>query len=516
MNRGIALVIALLLFVSPAVVQAQQNAPSHDEGVYFDTTGRVVSFQRAYDSWFKAHPKPHYLRAAGEVVFLVGAGTAYYWLRANTNKVDWDRPNLVDRLLFEAVRFDNNYGTTNYILHPLGGAAYYGFSRVNDIGIYGSFAYAFATSTIWEYAFEWRELVSINDLIFTPFGGLAMGEFLYQLGEYLNSSSDTTPARETATVALGWPRLVHNAIDGKRPREALEPDSLGYSSAFSHRFLVAYEYARTRNDTGARGETHNAIVEAQIVAMPGFLRPGKFGVNFENGNFTDMAVRIGYDDTGLADADLWFEADLLGHYAQDIELRSDGLYGHATMVALSSALRYSQHWLLGDQDEFAVSHMAGPAFRLWTELGRIKGALYASSHFDFASIVSLAYPDWTARFGEQGTKSSLQKEGYQFHLGGSARLSMSASYRPIEIGGYGSYGRYGSIQGLDREQETVTHDLAGTEQVLEYGGYAGFAVPPLPIYARVGIERYERWSALGGISVHRWDDLYGVTAGLRF
>ena len=100
---------------------------------------------------------------------------------------------------------------------------------------------------------------------------------------------------------------------------------------------------------------HSFVAEGDIVAMPGFLRPGAFAKTFANGNFTSMRARTGFThEEGLAELDLDFRADFAGHYHQDFAWKPDGTDGHALMVAASTALRYADLWLFDRRDQFAI------------------------------------------------------------------------------------------------------------------------------------------------------------------
>src|SRR5262245_37659357 len=116
---------------------------------------------------------PAYARAALEVAGVLSIGVAQYWSNADTNARDWDFPRWSDRRSGAGVRFDNNTHVTNNVLHPLAGSAYYGLSRANGLSVTASTLYALAGSSIWEGLLEWREKVSINDMVATTFGGIA-------------------------------------------------------------------------------------------------------------------------------------------------------------------------------------------------------------------------------------------------------------------------------------------------------------------------------------------------------
>ena len=65
----------------------------------------------------------------------------------------------------------------NYIGHPIAGSYYYNAVRSQNAKWWESLLFSTAQSCIWEYLIEgFAEQPSIQDLIFTPIGGLILGE----------------------------------------------------------------------------------------------------------------------------------------------------------------------------------------------------------------------------------------------------------------------------------------------------------------------------------------------------
>jgi hypothetical protein len=64
----------------------------------------------------------------------------------------------------------------NYILHPYWGSAYYFDARGRGFGRWGSFAYSFLASSLYEFGTEaFTEPASIQDIFVTPIGGALLG-----------------------------------------------------------------------------------------------------------------------------------------------------------------------------------------------------------------------------------------------------------------------------------------------------------------------------------------------------
>jgi hypothetical protein len=476
-------------------------------GSFVDDEGRTREFEATYRAQFPER-EPHWLRAAVEMAALVGLGTAYYWADPLANAEDWDDPTVGEKLRFEAVRFDNNLTSTNHILHPGAGAALYGFSRVNGLSPYAALGYTAASSVIWEYALEWREKASINDMIFTQFGGMALGEFFFRLGDYANRSHRGGGAgNKIARYTIGLPQYVHDAIDGRKlPTRDLPPDSLGFSSAYWHRFGLGYTLLSFENDAESSGVAHALSVSGQLVALPGHLRPGRFSLFFDEGNFTEASLYLSFHGPGLAEADARASAVLLGHYGQDMDLRR----GHAGFIGIDSSMRYYDSWRLGRRDHFAIAHLPGPRGALWVRSGQWLARAGLEAHVDFAAVRPLAFPRWSERFGNDGVKTVLIKEGYSFAWGGSTRARLDVTHGAFGSGGAASLGRYRSIQGIDRHQEQVTRDVATTDDIVELDVWGG--VRPTPaVELRLEANWLTRRGSMGPVEDSRWDRRVGLS-----
>src|SRR6185436_7240239 len=105
----------------------------------------------------------------------------WYWRDLDFNTRDWDLrwdgPSWKRKLTsLDAVRFDQNLFQTNAVSHTRAGVAHYQILRGNGFSAGASALGTFATSAIWEYLIEFKELVSLNDLIVNSVSGFAIGE----------------------------------------------------------------------------------------------------------------------------------------------------------------------------------------------------------------------------------------------------------------------------------------------------------------------------------------------------
>lgn len=480
-----------------------------------------------YDGFFGSERyRPRYVRAALENAGLLAFEFVLYWWQPASNTIDWQFPDLGAKLTSgESVRFDDNMERTNWTLHPVAGGMHYGFTRANGFGIPASFFAAALSSTLYEAVFEWREVVSINDLIVTPFAGMALGEFLFHLGDYLNSEPVRPRmldevvglgplGRDVAGGTFGFVRRTHDP--GDEPRlPLLADDSLGYSSAYAHRFRLLAGYDMVANDQGKTGSLAVVSAGAELAAMPGFLRPGRISTWFSNGNFTSMDVRVAFD-SDLRDVDLLVDSHLFGHFAQSFDAVAGGMSGSAHELAVHTALHYVDRWLLGRRDTYPMLHLLGPVGTFWIGHGPTMVRLSADVSPDFAAPRSLAYESWSNRFGMQGTKTSLQSHSYYFAWGVSAGASTTVSFHGLTLGARGRYGHYESIDGAERAVEEVTREPHNTDDILELAGTLGYEPPRSVFSVGVTAAHFARLSNMAPVTTVRSDQRVGVAVGLAF
>lgn len=506
----ILLPVTLLLTVSTAWAQDAQDEEPFDQ----------ERFDASYDRWHGGRREADLIRTIGWELTLIAIGTAWYWSEKDLNSLDWDYPTAWERINGDAVRFDDNRFLTNTLGHPAAGLGYYGLARVSGLEPWQAVVTAFLSSALWEFGLEWREQVSINDQIFTPVAGIALGEVAFQLGEYLNSAPGGGGwAQRVAGATLGFPRWLHDRFDGDEARapEDLPADELGFSSAFSHRFRLTYEWQGLESDAGTTATLHGVRADVELVSMPGFMEPGSFDVLFAHGNFSEFSLLVGSAGRGVDDFDMRARSTLAGWYTQDVHEDDRGsVSGHGAMIGVSTAFRHTDQHLLDRTDQVAVAGIAGPSAELRLRTGDLDARFGGDLHADFAAVRSMAFPGWHRDNGSQGIRSVLYKRGYYYGFGFSTRLRAELAFRGLELGGSLGYGSWRSIEGLDRAQESVTRDVPMSDRQLEYEAWVGYTLPGTPLHLRLGTRGEERAGRMEDARETRWTRRLTGSAGLAF
>jgi uncharacterized protein DUF3943 len=178
------------------------------------------------DAWGVAH---NYGWAAAEALGINWFSSAFneYGRNANFNQIS---PRSWGENLDHGFTFDDNEFRTNQYIHPFNGAAYFNSARSNGLGYWTSSGYALAGAFFWECCGETHPM-SLNDMVSTGIGGIALGEMQYRLSsEILNNQSrgKTRFFRELGAFLVDPVRGFNRILSGRwgavhdNPKEAID------------------------------------------------------------------------------------------------------------------------------------------------------------------------------------------------------------------------------------------------------------------------------------------------------
>lgn len=178
--------------------------------VYPDTD--FISSINGYEFDYRIKRSSAYyaVRTTTEILLGCGVGVGNYYMNKYENKVDWQYEYTWDdaqRKVKDGWYWDPNNFNTNTLYHLYSGMTYYQIARSNYYSIAESLAWTFAGSFFWEFFGEWREQVSLNDMIFTPMLGAITGEALIQTRDYIEKSMEPGILREFICLTIdpfGW------------------------------------------------------------------------------------------------------------------------------------------------------------------------------------------------------------------------------------------------------------------------------------------------------------------------
>lgn len=124
--------------------------------------------------------------------------------------------NTIKRNFRRGFVWDNDQLGTNMFLHPYHGNLYFNSARSNGFNYWQSGLFALGGSAMWEFFME-NEYPSLNDIVVTPVGGMAIGEITYRASDIVlkdNSTGWERFGREAAAFVIAPTRGLTRIING--------------------------------------------------------------------------------------------------------------------------------------------------------------------------------------------------------------------------------------------------------------------------------------------------------------
>lgn len=468
-------------------------------------------------------PEPHHLRTLGEMALGLGGFAVGYWSLQATQQPDWDYPSVSGRFDGSAWRFDNNQLIINFWLHPLAGGEMYALSRANHHGPLASAGYSTLSSFLWEFVFEYRELVSVNDLLATSFPGIAVGEFLHKLGLYLDSAERPSTGLRVAQWVLTPGHQYDRLVDGRVGSDDLPRDDLGLRRDIWHDFDVRSTFGAGVDPDGGEYPAFGLGFRGSLVSLPGYRRPGHRGAGFTSADFASLAFQTEASEHGPG-LHMSSEVILAGYHAQDLWLapgRRDpsgrmALTGSTFTTGMALAYTYLESHRNDFPELLGAFHMPGlrVAGSARSRVGSAELGIRATP--DFVGVGAFGYEQWQAAHRRERGKHILRNQGYHYAWGGSGVVEAEVTLGPLELDGSLFLGRWRSQEGLNRWQERISLDVAAGTNLVWYRASARVRPGRLPLTVGANLE-LRRWSTfIGEVERDERSLVRGVEARFRF
>jgi len=358
MSRKWLLVPALLCWTStPALAQERERDTEHDTEHEVTRASLILA----------------------ETAALIVPPTIYYWNTVQDQKEDWelrwDWPSWQSKLFStDELVLDTNRFMPNEVRHPLTGAAQYDIGRFNGLSPWASLALDFAGSVFWEYIVEYRECPSINDIFTNTWGGLVIGEPLYQIGH-------------------AW--LEH---DAPHTRFAL-------SAAPS---ITRFDAGDTRRELALGGEL--GIVRDREVDRAG---EGTSTTGFAGWNRELLEMRLGEatDSTAVTGFRFRSETTYWARYSRDFD---DLGSGTSHLFAIAGGFDLGERKMPNEWDRLGVFELVGPRFAISTRSPGLALDWQVAGYADVAMVQAHVFGDMPP----PGTgRSILILRGYYYATG---------------------------------------------------------------------------------------------------
>lgn len=390
-----------------------------------------------------------YLRTALEEIGLLAAGL-YQYFHTTGNSVDWDLPyawgSLGKKLDGQAISFDTNRYDTNWLTHPAAGWMYYTAARGNRLTVGESLLVTVGASTLWEFLGEYREQVSINDMIVTPMSGAVVGEATTQLAAWLDRGDPRVLGQLFSWLLFPFGK-VHDLVDGAHASKI--PSERGF-----HEFRITLGAASTRQmDAPIPYLDANMALRTRIVRAPHYGEAGVASRWLTDGNLSTLALSATMSRGELVDARVDADVAFAGYYNQSVRATPRGLSGYGTYVGATAGFRYGYH-------QFDRANGARTDRLSEVDIGLVLDQrLYfgpLTVHFElatapvFAGPTSHALGEYLARHPPETLPSVLRDQGYYYAGGGTLAPSLTVSLGPLAARGDARISAYRGIAALDR------------------------------------------------------------------
>ena len=428
-----------------------------------------LTFNEAYKIFEEESPKhKNFLRAACQVGAVLAIGGTWYFLTRDVQSEDWDLDWTTKDWkrkfrVGDGMTFDRNDQGVNYALHPLKGIMTYSAARVNNYNSLEAFLFNFTASAAWEYMVEFREKVSINDMIVTTIGGSVIGEVFYQFGEFFYKSAAAKPtlANKIFSRIFANPQRFRDWISDNEPSVDRETDDSGFPTDVWHEFRGAWTFGGHLNDN-VESDYAGFGFQGEIINIYGHEKPGDIEKIFLQPLYNEVRIETVLGERDYHDLLFYVKTTYFGYYKNSIARDAhENLNGYTFMVGLSSAHEHVINKNRDNKDWTGIVHILGSNIDMVFYFSGIRVRLTLDEYGDFAAVRSFAVD----RYVEEGntlvgTKDVLGKERYYYAWGASSGGKITLQAGRFELGAEARRHSYDSIEGWSRfQKEKVTDDF---------------------------------------------------------
>ncbi len=454
--------------------------------------------------------KPKTGRAFIEIGVNLAISTFNYWHKYSKFIEDWQftltwKDQKRKFFTSEGLRLDSNNLRLNWT-HAWSGALYYNWARSNSFSPFASFLFSTGGSLFWEYFAEWREIASINDMIYTSLGGPAIGEPLFQIADHFRRRRGL--ASRLAETLVNPPLAINDLLDGRgrAPRLPLQDRS-------DFRFSLGGKQgpASPANDASS----HAAFdLDLRLVTLSGYGRPGSSSGYSRRPLDNEYRGAFSFNGRGIEEFNASTRCLLAGWWRRDV--RQDGGGGlHGSEFWFGPVMGWdffqkkpvadydgndlgmTNPWFEREQptrytDKYSTLHLIGPAFDWTGYAGKLSARVGVEATLDFGMVNSLPYNAYSADHDVWGVKTTLHNWGYYYSLGYTlgGRVDVRRGLLRAEAGV--RYQRFASIQGLDRFQDDILDDSRLRDSRFSYNAALSVAIPRSPLFLSLNLEGIDR------------------------
>ncbi len=472
-------------------------------------TGKELTGQEAYTTFAnEGERQKNFLRAGLEIGAVIGFSSIHYYMQLrdgpNPNNGDWEYWGAAGQKAkysnrFAGIRMDDNSYDINRG-HALAGMIYYQIARNNGLSSAESFLYTFAASSTWEMTTEHREVLSINDEIFTPVGGFVIGEVFHQMSQLILTRTNTLPGKILATifdVPGAYERWQGQNISGYRSvvGTGFDQEKLSHFDFFTGVKAGSYP-----NDKTANGLTFG--VHGEVMSIPLYEEPGSVSKLYTDSVFTELLISGTTKEMAFDSFSTLAKVVFAAYHNKNITLDEEGRKNGYTMYfGASSAVEYddtrSRSAMTEDPDINATVHVIGNSMDLSAFVKGVRVRAKIDVFGDFAMLDSYALDLYKKSNSVNGTVATIANHGYYYGYGITARSNLSVQWNNIEAGYALSKQALDSINSRNRNQAVVTKNLNYADDTIKQEIYVTYDINK-SLKMKFAVERIDRSGNIDG------------------
>ena len=340
--------------------------------------------------------------------------------------------------------FDADPWGTNLQGHVFAGTLYYAFARGSRVSIPEAFAWTFGAALTWEIV-EYNEPVSINDMIMTPVGGMAVGEALTQLSGWFDRSGNDSLRRAFAWI-LDPAKKFNDWMDNATP--VVDPSTAGW-----HEFqaFIAAGFMRQGLEPGPSYGIVQLGVQTRLFRVPGYQTAGRGDFGFWDGNASRITLTGTFQGSKVVDSLFDTETAVAGKYARDLDGSDGQLRGWDYYAAVTVGYENSGHvWDVAANsppNRIALVRMPGIVFRPRAFLGSFELDVGIEASLLFGAVDPLGWPQAVPPSPGVAYPPVLVQQGYYFALGLRLAPSLQVRYGVLALGAAACVDSFRAITG---------------------------------------------------------------------
>ena len=390
-----------------------------------------------------------FLTAGSELLATLSFGWyGYNYLTTNQPDFDYQQEGFIktieNKFTFGSMlRYDDNSWNVNKN-HIFAGVTYYLECRGVGLTALESYMCSIAGSLAWESVVEWREVLSINDSIFTSHGGAILGESIHQLGKYIDQKSPKWFRNSIGWVWRGPKKAIR--IYNSKALDGMDSDIESEDPLVSGKFEFEVGTLKLSNGVSEK----RVGVNNEVITIPFMVEPGhevKFIKDIVESDFNFSAP----NESILREYDLFAKVVMAAYYNKNISIdKNSVLNGYSFYIGPSAAIDIKNDY--NSRDDFiGIVHVLGGSAKLINFYKGFKITSTLDFWGDSVMMKSMLVEKYEAANPGAELIGNLTRSDYYHGFGYTSKGQIILEYGNASFGASFSYGNSANTNQRQRD-----------------------------------------------------------------